>query len=109
MKAHFIAAYDAHLESGPTANTTGYHGAAAALSNDDSLSSITNSIAQMNMDNNTNMRAMNESMSIANTELRQALVATKHQVAATAPSVAVSALPAEANQYYAATAAGSTS
>ena len=31
LKAHFIAAYDAHLESGPTANTAGYHEAAAAL------------------------------------------------------------------------------
>ena len=30
LKAHFIAAYDAHLESGPIANTAGYHGAAAA-------------------------------------------------------------------------------
>ena len=45
LKAHFIAAYDDHLESGPTANTAGYHGAAAALSDDDSLGSITNSIA----------------------------------------------------------------
>ena len=40
LKAHFIAAYDAHLESGPTATTAGYHGAAAALSNGNSLGSI---------------------------------------------------------------------
>ena len=70
MKALFIAAYDAHLESGPNANTAGYYGAAAALSDDDSLGFITNSIAQMNMANNVNIRAMNESMSRANAEIR---------------------------------------
>ena len=61
VKAHFITAYDDRLESGPTANTTVYHGAAAALSTGDSLGSITNSIAQMNMANNANIRAMKES------------------------------------------------
>ena len=45
LNAHFIAAYDAHLKSGPTANTAGCHGAVATLSDDDSLGSITNSIA----------------------------------------------------------------
>ena len=43
MNAHFIAAYDADLESGPTANTA--DGATAAMSNDNILGSITNSIA----------------------------------------------------------------
>ena len=76
MNAHFITACDTHLESGPTANTAGYHGAAAALSDDDSLGSITNSITQMNMANNANIHAMIESMSTANAKLRQALVAT---------------------------------
>ena len=70
LKAHFIAAYGAHLESWLTASTAGYHGAAAALSDDDSLGLITNSIAQMNMANNVNIRAMNESMSRANAEIR---------------------------------------
>ena len=76
MKAHFIAAYDAHLESGPTANTAEYHGAAAAMSDNNSLGSITNFIAQMNMANNANIRAMNDTMSITNEEMRKALVAT---------------------------------
>ena len=84
MKTHFIRACDAHLESGPTTNTAGYHGAAATLSDDNSLGSITNSITQMNMANNANIRAMNESMSTANAELRQALVGTQQQVAASA-------------------------
>ena len=87
IKAHFIAAYDAHLESGPTANMMGYHGAATALRDDDSLGSITNSIAQMNMANNVNIRVMNESMSTANAELRQALIATQQQVAALARAI----------------------
>ena len=96
MKAHFIEAYDAHLESEPTANTAGYHGAAAALSDDDSLGSIKNSIAQMNMANNANIRAMNKSMSTTNAELRQALGATQQQVAALA-RWAASAPPLGAN------------
>ena len=116
MKAHFIAAYNADLESGPTANTAGYHGAAAALSDNDSLGSITDSIAQMNMANNANIRAMNELMSTANAEMRQALVATQKQVAELAkminqghqapplqsPAWAASAPPMGVNPYYAA-------
>ena len=117
MKAHFIAAYDAHLESGPTAGTAGYHGAAAAMSDDDSLGSITNSIAQMNMANNANIRAMNDTMSTTNEEMRKALVATQQQVAALAKIIndnhhapggqapAWSVPPMGANQYYAAAAA----
>ena len=66
MKAHFTASYDAHLESVPTTNTAGYHGAEAAHSNDDSLGSIRNSITQMNMANNANIRAMNDTMSTTN-------------------------------------------
>ena len=66
MKAHFIKSYDIHLESGPAANSAGYHEAAAALSDDNSLGSITNSIAQMNMFNNANICAMNESISTVN-------------------------------------------
>ena len=123
LKAHFIAAYDAHLETGPTANTAGYHGAAAALSDDDSLGSITNSIAQMIMANNANIRAMNESMSTANAEMRQALVATQQQMAELAkminqghqapalqpPAWAASAPSMGTNQYYAAAATAPTS
>ena len=64
-KEHFVSAYDAHLESGPTANTAGYHGAATAatLSDDDSLESISNSIAQMQMANNAGIRAINDNTS----------------------------------------------
>ena len=84
-----MKAYDAHLESGPTANTAGYHGAAAtaALSDDDSLESISNSIAQMQMANKAGMHAINNSMSTANAELRQALVATQQQMAELARAV----------------------
>ena len=91
MKAHFIAAYDAHLESGPTSGTAGHHAAAAALSDDDSLGSISNSIAQMQMANNAGIRAINDSMATANAELRQALVATQQQVAALARAINTSA------------------
>ena len=87
MKSHFITAYGAHLESGHSANTTGYHGTAAALSNDNSLGSITNSIAQMNVANNANIRATNKSTSTINTKLRQALVATQQQVATLARAI----------------------
>ena len=78
--ANFTQAYDVHLESGPMAGAAGYHGAAAALSNDHSIGSITNSIAQMNMANNTNIRTINNSMSTANSKLRQALVITHQQL-----------------------------
>ena len=83
LKAHFVTAYDAHLESGPTAGTAGYHGAAAAaaLSDDDSLESISNSIAQMQMGNNTGIRAINDSMTNSNAKLRQALSNTNQLVA----------------------------
>ena len=87
MKAHFIATYDAHLESGPTATRAGYHGAAAALSVDNSLGSIPNSIPQMNTANNANIRAMNQSMPTTNAKLRQALVVTQQQVAALARAI----------------------
>ena len=69
--------YEANLKSEPTAEAAGYYGAAAALSNDNSISSISNSIAQMNMTNNANIRSINESMATANSELRQALIATQ--------------------------------
>ena len=59
------------------AGAAGYHGAAAALSDDDSIGSISNSIAQMNMANIANIHAINESMNTANNKLRQALVATQ--------------------------------
>ena len=87
LKAHFIAAYDAHLKSWPTANTAGYHGAAATLSDDNSLGSITNSIAQMNRANNANICAMNESMSTRNAEMCHALVVTQQQVAKLAKTI----------------------
>ena len=96
-KEHFVAAYDAHLKSAPTANTAGHHGAAAtaALSGDDSLESISNSIAQMQMANNAGIRAINDSMATANAELRQALIATQQQVAALARAVNSTHAPAQ--------------
>lgn len=72
------------------ANTVGYHGAAAAYSNDDSMGSITGSIAQMQMANNTNARALNGNISTISTstnELRQALLVTQQQLAALAWAV----------------------
>ena len=44
FKIHFTEAYDTHLESVPAPGAAGYHDAAAALSDDDSISSVTNSI-----------------------------------------------------------------
>ena len=89
LKQHSVKAYDTHLQSGPTANTAGYHGAAAttALSDDDSLESLSNSIAQMQMANNARIRAINGRMTTANAKLRQALVATQQQMAALARAV----------------------
>ena len=76
----------------------------------------------MKMANNANIHAMNESMSTANEEMRQALVATQQQVAALAkminqghqapalqpPAWAASAPPVGANPYYAAAATAPT-
>ena len=72
LKVHSIKVYDAHLESG---------------SDDDSIGSITNSINQINMGNHANISAINESMTTANSELRQTLVATQQQVDALARTV----------------------
>ena len=112
IKGHFTEAYEAHLNSGPTAGAAGYHGAAAAYSDDDSIGSITNSIAQMHMSNNANARALNDS----NAELRQALLATQQQVAALARSINTAhqmpawvSPPVGNDQYYAAAAAGAGS
>ena len=81
-----------------------------------------NSIAQMNMANNATIRAMNESMSTANADMRQALVATQQQVAELAkmmsqghqapalqpPAGAASAPSMGTNTYYTAAATAPT-
>ena len=92
FKAHFAEAFAARLDSGPTAATAGYHGAAMALAEDDdsSLGSLAGSLAQMQMANNANTQALHESISgisTGTTELRQALLATQQQVAALARAV----------------------
>ena len=92
FKAHFTEAFAARLDSGPTAATAGYHGAAMALAEDDdsSLGSIAGSLAQMQMANNANTRTLHESISgisTGTTELRQALLATQQQVAALARAI----------------------
>ena len=93
FKAHFTEAYEARLDSGPTAATAGYHGAANALANDDdddSLGSIAGSLAQMQMANNANAKIIHDSISgisTGTTELRQALLATQQQVAALARAI----------------------
>ena len=60
---------------------------AATLGDDDSIVSISNSIAQMNMANSVNIRAINESMNTANSKLCHAIVTTQQQVAALARTV----------------------
>ena len=95
FKAHFTEAYEARLDSGPTAATAGYHGAANtnALANDDddnSLGSIAGSLAQMQMASNANAKVIHDSISgisTGTTELRQALLATQQQVAALARAI----------------------
>ena len=63
FKAHFTEAYEARLDSGPTAATAGYHGTAmASTEDDDSLGSIAGSLAQMQMANNANTRVLHESI-----------------------------------------------
>ena len=79
FKHHFVAVYELRLGSGPTAGAAGYYDAVAALSNNDSLGSISGSLAQMQMANNANTRVITDNMSaITNktTGLRQALLAT---------------------------------
>jgi hypothetical protein len=93
FKAHFTEAFEAHLDSGPTAATAGYHGAANVLANndnDDSLGSIAGSLAQMQMANNANTKVLHDSISgisTGTTELRQALFTTQQQVAALARAI----------------------
>ena len=81
FKAHFTEAYEARLDSGPTAATAGYHGAAIApVDYDDSLGSIVGSLAQMQMANNANTKVLHDNLSIISigtNELRQALLATQ--------------------------------
>ena len=55
FKEVFVQAYELRLDSGPTAATAGYHGAANAVADDnDSLGSIVGSINQLQMANNAN-------------------------------------------------------
>ena len=85
FKSHITEAYKARLDSGPTAEAAGYHGAAMALSDDNSLGSIAGSLAQMQMTNNANTKVLHDNLSTISTginELRQALLATQQQVAA---------------------------
>ena len=86
----FVKAYELRLDSSPIARAAGYHGAAHTLSNDDSLGSITGSIAQMQMANNANAQVFLGNLSAISTstnELRQALVATQQQLAVLAQAV----------------------
>ena len=78
---HFIKAYQMRLDSGPTTIEAGYHGAALVRETDnDSLSSITGSIAYMQITNITNTQSVQEGVSaMTNTtnKLWQVLPATQ--------------------------------
>ena len=91
FKDHFTEAYETRLDSGPTAGTAGFHGAANVIDgNDDSLGSIVGSISQMQLANNANAQAMSDGLSTitaSTNELRQALMTTQQQLAALAQAV----------------------
>ena len=80
LKAHFTKVYDIRLTTGPgTTGMTCYHGAANVI-DDDSLGSITQSIAQMQMTNNVNVYVLNENISTITAGmryLRSTLLATQ--------------------------------
>ena len=64
FKDHFTEAYETRLDSGPTAGTAGYHGAANVVDgDDDSHGSIVGSISQMQLANNANAQAMADGLS----------------------------------------------
>ena len=68
LKSHFTDAYDIWLGVGAwTAGMTGCHGVANVVDND-SLGSITNSIAQIQMANKANVQVLNENISTIDAE-----------------------------------------
>ena len=79
----------------------GYHGAANVMDND-SLGSITQSIANMQMANNANVQVLNENISTITAEtrdLRSTLAAAQQQIAALLASQRVAAPPTPATVY----------
>ena len=72
LKTHFTEAYDLHLRSaGGTARQAGYHGVNNAEEDDDSINSIQNSIANIQLANNANAQQMNDNISAMTEETRQ--------------------------------------
>ena len=84
FKEHFAEAYDSRLASGAgTASQNGYHNAYNAV-DDDSIGSIKESLAGLQMANNANCQQLNDNLSAITQEsrdLRAQLVACQQQVA----------------------------
>ena len=85
LKSHFVEAYEARLQSGAgTATQHGYHGAANAAEDDDSLGTITESLAQIQMANNANAQMLHDTvaaLSAETQELRANLATMQRQLA----------------------------
>jgi hypothetical protein len=74
LKAHYTEAYNLLLTTGGgTARSAGYHGANATTTEEDdkSMTSITNSIANMHIANNANVQVINSNMSNITAETRE--------------------------------------
>ena len=86
LKAHFVEAYKARLHSGlETGAQHGYHGAANTTNDNNSLASIANSIAHIQIANSAQTHAMQEIMTALSEEtrdLRDSLANIQQQYAA---------------------------
>lgn len=88
FKAHFAEAYDIHLQTTQTSGQLGYHGANAAMDDDDSsIATINESLANLQTVSIENTRTMNDNISqltATTNDLRQGLVQTQAALAAMA-------------------------
>ena len=102
LNAKFTEAYDRRLSFGAgTAGMAGYHGAANVV-DDDSLGSITQSIANMQMANNVNVQVLNKNISTITAETRDlcsTLAAAQQQIAALLVSQRMAAPPTPVTVY----------
>ena len=102
LNANFTEAYDRRLSSGAgTAIMADYHRAANVV-DDDSLGSITQIIANMQMANNVNVQVLNKNIStiIAETrDLYSTLAAAQQQIAALLVSQRMAAPPTPVTVY----------
>ena len=88
FKAHFAEAYDIHLQTTQTSGQLGYHGANAAMDDDDSsIATINESLANLQTVSIENTRTMNDNISqltATTNDLRQGLVQAQMALAAMA-------------------------